>query len=224
MSTKPSSDLYLIFSNLAMVPAIYLSVLLVLYPEAALLTAIGVVSGIYHMCQTGFFCVYNSNIDDEEKFVLLQYSDEFFVNTGLLWFILYTLEIPINLKITFVFLSQIFFLLFVLSGKHYAFIVIAIILLFFILLSIIYLSLFRRILRFALLPSLIALVLLISGFIVFFFGGDPGDKHYTALHGTWHILLMIAIFFVLYIKYGDYIILISDEGIRFFYKQKKSVL
>jgi hypothetical protein len=220
-----ATDLYLLFSNVVIVIPIVYAFSRKLYAEASLLTTVGVISTLYHACQADFYCIFNSNLKHHSNDKLLQYSDEFFVDTTVIWFILFFLEFEIQYRIAVIFFVQPIFLLSVLSqSSHTPTIVLVTIfgITFFALLRSIFL--YKRI--YAELESgIIALILLISGFVIFYLGGDDGINEYGTLHSTWHILLMLSLLFIIRTKvtFGRYYLIfeVDKVPIKFIDSYKK---
>ena len=214
------SELYLILSNIAILPAIFYAWTRRLYPEAGLLTSVGINSFLYHSCQGNFFCIVRDTCIGETKYTTLQNSDEFHVNITIIWFIMFFLSIPRNVAIGVVFLiSPIFLISISTQGPNLLFILIGTIAISGVFTAIYSFLLYRK-LKFSYVSAILAFILLVSGFTIFYIGGDPNQlSNYNVYHSTWHILLMTAVFFVLDIRYGSRYVVIDGDGIRVYNKK-----
>lgn len=199
---EKQSNLFLLMSNVAVVPAVMFAVYKKKFDSAAIIATVAVVSFLYHSCQAGFFCIFNTDIPGKSNFYLLQKSDEYFVSIAIVWFVLYAIEIRSLLASTLIFSIQAIFLLSLLSGKDYATTIVGVAIGVGILFAIVYFMIKPKMLAFAIVPSVVSLVLLASGFALFIVAGDPGDKNYWVYHSLWHIFLFLAVFFVLMTKTG----------------------
>ncbi len=210
-----NSDLFLILSNVAIIPAILYSYVKRLWPETTLLTTVGIVSFLYHSCQANFYCIVRDMCPGKTKYTTLQNSDEFFVNITIIWFIMYFMRLPRNLSIAVVFAAAPVFLISIFThGPDLLFILVGVILISGFS-SIIYSILLYRHIKFSYPSAVIALIFLIIGFTIFYIGGDPDKpQNYGTYHSIWHILLMIAVFFVLKTRYGTKYVIIDTNGIR----------
>lgn len=205
------SDLFLLLSNIAVVPAFLYAIAIKKFDSAAILATVSIVSFLYHSCQTNYFCVFNSDIPGESNFYLLQKSDEFFVTIAFVWFILYAVGIGSILTATAIFSLQGVFLLSLLSGKSYSTTIIAITIGIAAFFAIVYALIRPKRLYFVILPSFVSLALLAAGFTLFIIAGDPGETKYYLYHSFWHILLFIAVFFVLMIKANGYSLILKNK-------------
>jgi len=193
---QTSGDFYLVFSNITMVLAAVYAFSRKLYATASISTTVGVVSTFYHLCQRHFYCILETDLSQHSSYKFLQYSDEFFVDTLVIWYILFFLEVKKEYITAVIFLTQPIFLLSILSNSGHTITIVYVtifsILFFALVRSII---LYRRIyIEFG--SGIIALILLIGGFLNYYFAGVYEDK-YATLHSTWHILLMLALFFII---------------------------
>lgn len=198
-----SSGLFLILSNLAAIPAVVYAIYLWLLPEAAILGVAATISTMYHICQTGYGCIVRSTCPGTHSYSTMQSSDEFFVFTALIWFIMYFFQVRQNYRAATIFIAQaIIFLPVVVQFEVFIFLgsvagAVA-------LLACIAVVLFLRgrMFEFYMVGALVALVLLVVAFTLFVVAGEPGTEKYTYLHSTWHILVFFAAFFVIDIKHG----------------------
>ena len=65
--------IFLVGTNIALLPAIGYAIYLNLVPEIAILSVVFVVSVVYHLCQVGFICILNI------EFSTFQFADQYFV-------------------------------------------------------------------------------------------------------------------------------------------------
>lgn len=194
VSDEIIEGLFLVCSNLALVPAIVVAFNRQLIPETTILICMILVSSIYHFCQAGFVCIWN--------FQTLQIWDHFTVYTTLMWMVLYFLGITTKQKVTF-FMTYITLLIpLVLIYMHSWYLSIAL------LCGIGFISLVVMIFYLKGFPKcdwfdlFTAAVLIIGGFFFFIYSGDPGSRNYWWGHSLWHICAMFAIFFVIEIRDG----------------------
>lgn len=205
------SDLFLLLSNVAVVPATLIAVLLKRYASAALITTVAVVSFLYHSCQANFFCVVNNTVQGERHYYLMQKSDEFFVNVAIVWFVLYAIELGAFLSATVVFSLQGVFLLVLLSGSEYSTTILSSTIAVVTFFAFIYVLMRPKRLAFSIMPSLAALALLASGGTLFVVAGNNGEEKYWLYHSLWHVLLFLSVFFVLLIKTPGYSLILKSN-------------
>ena len=205
MATEPDPEgIFLVLSNFFVVPSLFYALFLNQIPEAAILGIIGITSTFYHLCQTGFFCITKEDCSTNDNFSLMQFADEFFVFLAILWFIAYFFGTTAKYRslectISFVFIAQaiVFMPLVSKSGFLYYEIAIVVVSIFFFFFA----AQKRTIIHW--ISFLIGILIIIAGAVLFIVGGDPGDRLYTWLHGVWHILLLVAVFFILDSRYGN---------------------
>ncbi len=194
MDTNLNDALFLILSNLALLFAIGFSIKRQLLPETTILGILMSVSITYHFCQTGISCLFPLDT--------LREMDHFFVYSTLIWIVLYFIEPPWPIRISVFFLAQVFifpFLLTFLETNWVAGVLIGVIVVgaLFLLFIVV-----QRIPNIDWLDLLIAAILLGVGFALHITAGDPEGSNYSVPHSIWHILSMLAIYFVLEIKDG----------------------
>lgn len=211
-----NGELYLILSNIAMLPAIIYAWFRRLYAETALLITVATVSFLYHACQGNFFCIVRETSFGEQKFVILQNTDEFFVNITIIWFVMYFLNVPRDVEFAVVFTIAPILLISILSNTaNTLYILIGAISVAGIV-AFSYSLILNRKFRFSYIPAFIALFLLIGGSLFFYFANDPGTSdNYSSFHATWHVLLMLAVAFVLHTRYGPHHVVLNESGIEF---------
>jgi hypothetical protein len=202
-----SDGLFLVLSNLVVLPAFFYAIILGQIPEAFILGIVGLVSFFYHLCQAGFYCIVTNIYGTGEDFLVLQYADEFFVFLALIWFIAYwfkfnTRTVLLEMTISFIFIAiAIVFVALISGSSNFIFYEIGLIVLALVA-SFIWMLIWRR-RRMGWEGLGIALGFVITGLILFYVAGDPGDSNYDLVHGVWHILLFIAAFFILDTRYGN---------------------
>ena len=228
-----SDGLFLVLSNLFVLPALLYAIILGQIPEAAILGIVGLVSFFYHLCQAGFYCIVKDTCPTGKNFSILQFADEFFVFLALLWFIAYwfkfnTRTVLLEMTIAFIFIAQaIVFIPLVADSGNFIFYEIGLIILTLVA-SFIWMLIWRR-RRISWDGLGIALGLIIIGLILFYVAGDPGEPNYDLVHGIWHVLLFVAVFFILDTRYNNLKrIFIEEKSFRSrwplymkYFKQKK---
>lgn len=207
MADSDSDGLFLVLSNLVVLPALVYAIILGQIPEAVILGVVGLVSFFYHLCQAGFFCIVTNTCVLGDDFLILQKADEFFVFLALIWFIAYwfrfnTRTVLLELTISFIFIAiAIVFIALVSGSSNFIFYEVALIVVALVA-SFIWMLIWRR-KRMGWEGLGIALGLIIIGLILFYVAGDPGDPNYDLVHGIWHILLFVAAFFILDTRYNN---------------------
>lgn len=192
---------FLVLSNVAIFPAIFYAYYVrQLVAETALLLAVMAVSTAFHLCQVEWFCF---GVDLHA----LQVTDHFMVYTALVWFSLYfagaaerartaitiaTMAIMLPVILTFIGSW--------LSGG----IIIAITLV----LSVVVLTYAIHVNGgppVAWGAFVVAMGLMAAGVFLHVFGGDfgPDNWKYPVAHSVWHVLSMLALYYVLGIPYRD---------------------
>ncbi len=224
--TTAIEGLFLVISNIALLPAIIYAFYLKLIPETSIISVVFIISTVYHLCQAGFICLLT--ID----FVTFQFSDHFFVYSLLVWIVLYAIGLPLEFRFAiFIWIQALLFPL-LLEFKNTwwfgGFIIGFIVLITVLLLSLI----IRAIPRINIFSLIAAVILLGIGFALHLIGGDPtppshDQQHlkneeddinhkYVWLHSLWHIFSMLAIYYVLDLKYGKS--LFAQAISKFFHK------
>lgn len=202
--TLSSADLFNVFSNLFALPAIFIALNFSLWATSALVASVASVSFLYHACQTGLFCIFSSDVPGEQDFFLLLVADQILVSLAIIWFAFYILEIPFRVTTASVlFTLPIFYLSYVSSTPAQDAIVWSVIGAF-IGAAVMYVIILRKDLRFGILSTSAAIFLGTIGLILFLVDEDAGgieSNNYNGLHGSWHMLIFLTLFFVIYIKY-----------------------
>ncbi len=197
--------LFLVGSNLALLPAIRYAYVLGLLPESSILSVVFVVSSVYHLCQAGFICLLD--ID----FLTFQLQDHFFVYGALVWITLYFIGLTLAERFAiFIWVQALLFPLILefvktwwLSGFVVGFVVLIAILL----LSIVV----RGFPRFNIYSMIAAILLVGVGFAFHLIGGDPtppdqkdGETNhkYAWFHSAWHVFIMLSVYYVIDLKHG----------------------
>jgi hypothetical protein len=201
MSSDPTG-LFLVISNIAAIPAIVYALYRCLFPEATLIIIIAIVSFFYHMCQSDYWCLVSSDCQNKADFVIMQMMDEFFVFVVIIWFILYFFEIRLRYRIVLTFIIQTIIFIPIVRNVYILIFEAAIIGGIIIISIIILIFLSKKSISFYIFSTIVAIILIVVGFSLFIVAGDPDDSLYPWLHSVWHILLFIAILFVLDMKYG----------------------
>lgn len=210
-----SDELYLVLSNTAILPAVVYSFFLGLWPEFSLLTALGTNSTLYHLCQGNFFCIITTSVLGQPDFYVLQKTDEFFVNIAIVYFVMYFLWIPREIILLVVFLVSPMFMMTIFSGSVYTNLILGVVIGISVFAVLIYCVFVKEEFEFSLISGILALILLITGFVFFLLGGDPNESdNYGIYHGNWHTFLMLGLFFVIDLRYGYLQIVIDSKGIR----------
>lgn len=193
-------EYFVVFSNLAIIPSIVISIVEEKLGNASILTGNLVISTIYHLCQSDFFCIFETEIQGERNYRLLQDADQFQVSLTISWFVMYFLGIKTSYAATALFLLIPVFLLSVLSGTGSLHTIILVSIVLLIAGVLIYGVIKKNTVAFNLWYAIAASVLLITGFVFFVIGEDPGRHQYNTFHSLWHIFLMLAVFFVVLTK------------------------
>jgi hypothetical protein len=191
---------FLVLSNVAIFPAIFYAYVRQLFAETALLLAVLAASTAFHLCQVEWFCF-------GVALHALQVTDHFMVYTALVWFSLYfagaaertrtaitiaTMAIMLPVILTFIGSW--------LSGG----IIVAITLV----LSVVVLTYAIHVYGgppVAWGAFVVAMGLLAAGVFLHVFGGDfgPDNWKYPVAHSVWHVLSMLALYYVLGVPYRD---------------------
>jgi len=194
-----SEGLYLVLSNIAIVAAIWLCFYHRRYPEATVAFVVFAISSTYHLCQSGFYCVADLEV--------LRRADHFFVYSLIIWYTLYWLELPLDIRFSTFFLLTAF--LYPTSAENLSsnvFTGIAIgVIAFVAFIYIIFINM--KIPRITLIETIIIVALAGTGIGLDAYAGDVTDNNYPYAHGTWHILTMLALFFFISMKENSDIIL-----------------
>lgn len=201
-----ADGLALILSNLAMLPAIIVSFYYSLLPEAFVLIVLLFVSSIYHLCQSGFLCIYS--------FTSLQVADHFYVYSILIWITLYFVGLNLQCKFIIFFVIQAALLPAVMIYLH-SWILTGVVIAVLVVVALVVLGFFIK--DFPVidwLDIIIVFILLGGGFSLHYVSGDPGSPNYPAGHSMWHILSMLAIFFIIECKEGNSMVSRLVDGTR----------
>ncbi len=148
----------------------------------------------YHFCQTEVFCLFPA--------VVMRELDHIWVYTAFTWITLYFIEPPWQVRVAVLFLAQALLIPFVVSypDAHWVSGMIIGVVLIGALVVLIFVA--GHLPKIDWIDLFVAAVLVAGGFTVFILAGDPGNSKYPAGHGVWHILSMLAIYFVLEAKDG----------------------
>ena len=209
-----SGELYLVLSNVAIIPAIVLAVFEELYDLASLFASLATVSTLYHLCQSDFYCIFISDIKGEQKYRLMQLMDEFLVSITIIWLVMFFLEIRKKIAISFLFLYIPVFLVTLLGDYSNTLLILGISITILIVSAVICAVIENNGLHISIKATIIAVILMAVGFAIFYIGGDPGiTSQYNSFHGTWHVLLLMSMYFIIKIKYGKIDLKVDLNGI-----------
>lgn len=201
-----SSTDFVIWSNLSALLAISYAFSLGEFHATGLTSISMIISIMYHYCQTGRGCIATPKACYND-YTFWQWADEFFVFLLIIFYIAYTLKLTRGgrnsfwvvfffiVSLPFIFLTLIFNINFWICELVLILVGLGLFVVSF---------LYQKKKFAALLSLLVAIGLVIGGFIVFYFGGNPGDSRYETLHGIWHILIYLAAFFLLDVPYGNF--------------------
>jgi hypothetical protein len=187
-----AGNVLLVLSHFAIAPALALSAARRLWPEFFVLSAMTVVSTLYHLCQTGAGCVM--------PFSVMQTSDHFFVYSALAWLTFYFTDAKLIHRFKAFVVYQAFLVPFTLNYMHSWWIIMAAVGLSSILALALILLYVKRLPACDWKDLVIAVALIGSGATLHVYGGDPGTKKYTWSHTVWHVAAMLAIYWLLELK------------------------
>ena len=221
-----NGGLYLVISNIAVVPAFIEALALGQLPEVALLGSSGIISMFYHLCQNGYFCIKGS----QSNYSILQNTDQLIDFVLILWFVGYIIRLTEGYGRLQLLMSAVFIGLAIVLVPLYgsaSFFVYEIAVLasgaaLFVLVSLIFNYLVANTkdpldpwrIKWDVNPKrkwvavfdfAITLIFVIVAIILFYLAGNPGDKNYDVYHATWHILIYLSVVFILDIPYGNII-------------------
>ncbi len=205
------AGLFLVGSNLALLPAIFYALKRKQIPEFAILSMVFFVSSVYHLCQVDFGCVLNI------EFEILRFGDHFFVYSALIWIAMYFIDLQDNYKIAILLVFQAILLPLILQfvDSWWFSLVIIILLVVVIVALLVFVTKTPPRVK---IPSLIIMLLLLAGgFVFFYFAGEPfppdeadieseNSKKYAIFHSIWHIAVMWSAYYAIDIKYGQSLI------------------
>lgn len=190
---------FLVLSNLALLPALWYAVRANLFVEFGLLAAVFMASTAFHICQSAFFCFGVSLFS-------LQVSDHLLVFLAIIHFSLYVVNASLVARTAITFVATPIILPVVVTFLHdfvsgaiaISVAVVAAAIMFVIIITIngrIYLD-WKSV--------IIAVVLMAGGIALHLVGGDFSEDNtkYFSLHSAWHVASMIALLFVLDIPFG----------------------
>lgn len=190
--------LALVLSHVALFPAILYAYWRRLFVETSLLIAVLVASVAFHVCQVGWFCF---GLDLHA----LQLTDHFMVYTALLWFSLYFVGAAERVR-TAVTIAAMAIVLpviatFIGSWMSGAIIVALVLVIATLVLLGVYFAHGGPPIAWA--SLLVAMVLLGAGVVLHVIGGDfgPDNWKYPVAHSLWHVLAMLALFYILDVPY-----------------------
>ena len=215
--SQVSTGMFLIFSNLAFIPAIMLAAEQHLIPEICLFIVTMVMSTVYHFCQADFYCLVS--------FEALQTFDHFFVYSTLIWVVLFWVDLPLPYRVGVFLIFQGFLgpsIYVLVSNSWY----VALVLIGLLIMAALYaimtylkgLPTFNE-------PDIITAALLIGiGLGFHIAAGSPSlNAQYGIFHSFWHIFAMLSIFFVIRSKFRKPIWM-NKSMISYFYKLLKRLL
>lgn len=197
-----TADLFNTFSNLFIIPAVLIALNLRLWATAALSTAVGSVSFLYHACQTELFCIFTRDVQGEKMYFFLQTLDQTLVFAALIWFSYYLLEISFRLTVALVLLTIPIFYLTTASGSEWRDVINLVIIGWIILCGFFYVVVTRKRLQFGKRSLFLAFVLAVLGLVFYVLDDRDGqdDDRYNSFHGAWHMTIFLALFFVITTK------------------------
>lgn len=200
--TVSSLDNFNTFSNLFVIPAVALCLYKRLWASASVLITLGTVSFIYHACQTGLFCIFESEVSGQQNYFLLQVLDEVNVYITIVWFILFFLEIGYHLRSTALLLSYPVFALTFVSDSDYDDLINWFVVGVIIVVAVVYNVYNDRGIRIGMVSLVITIGLIVIGLIMFYNSTSFEDGNdYNLYHGLWHTFLFLALFFLVLSKY-----------------------
>jgi len=208
-----ADGLALVLSNLALLPAIVVSLLNNLFPEAIVLSVLLFTSSFYHICQSGFACLY--------PFDALQIADHFYVYTVVVWITLFFIGLKLRFRFIIAFIIQAALFPAVIVYLHswaVAGILIGSLVVVVILILSLTMSDFPKI---DWLDLTTVILLIGGGFGLHVYAGDPGSPNYAVSHSIWHILSMIAVFFIIEMKIGDSLVARTILYVRERWKRRR---
>jgi hypothetical protein len=226
MQQSYSDGIALILTNLALIPAIVLAIVYRLFPEVVVMTVLMFTSSMYHICQSGFYCIY--------LFDSLQVSDHFYVYSTLIWMTFWFVGLKLKFRFILFFIIQSALLPAIISYLH-SWLLTGILIAALVVIVLLILSIsFENFPKLDWLDVLVVIGLLGGGFYLHVYAGEPGSQTYPVAHSIWHVLSMISLFFVIEIKEGSSFVakairrfrrnvrkLYENNG---FYKHKKTKL
>ena len=188
--------IFLILSNLFLLPAILYAYELGDWPEFHILFNLMKVSAAYHTCQANFFCFWFD-------IKILQLADHFTVYITLFWIALYFTGTKLDTR--FSIWIGLILLLFPCLLVYEDNIWLPISLICVLIPMVIFLFWWSKdgIKEFRIVNILIGTVLLASGFFLYVMGGDPIGHVYAWTHIFWHIFSMLSIYFIIDIRNGN---------------------
>ncbi len=197
--------LFLLLSNLALLPAIVLSFRYRLIPETSLMLVVFVASVLYHLCQVNFVCILDL------QFKTLQFMDNFFVYSLLTWIILYFIGLNLADRFSIFIWFQILVFPLVLEFMNTWWLAALIIIFLIFVILFIILLIIRKLPRFHYGIFGVGMLLVLVGFGFHIIGGEPTQpkgeitpegQHYAIYHSIWHILVMLGVYFAIDLKHG----------------------
>lgn len=193
-STQVAEGIYLIVSNAALIPAITLALYYYLYAEAVVLGVLLYSSSVYHLCQAQFYCIFPLQV--------LQESDHYFVYSTLLWISLYFAGLNLTERFCIYYFFQAFLYPTILRFmKDTVFIIVIIVIIIGItIFAIIFIV--QRFPKFSFWEYFITAALIGSGLALHIYAKEPENSTYPIAHATWHVLIMLAIIFIIQIREG----------------------
>lgn len=200
MAVSVGLAIFLVFSNVAILPAVIYAHILHLIAETALLVAVFAASTAFHMCQVEWFCF---GVELRE----LQIVDHFMVYTALVWFSLYFCGVAERPRtgITVVLFPVLLVVIIHFLGSMMDGAIVVAITVAFAFAALTYAFFVYGGIPIEWSAFVVATSLLGMGVFLHIFGGDYGDDNifYPIAHSVWHILSMLSLFWILGIPYRD---------------------
>lgn len=188
MEQSAVAGLGLVLSNLALAPAIMYSAYKEYIPEMVILIALFIASTTYHMCQADFGCVYTMTA--------LQTTDHFFVYSTLVWITFFFLRLPLIARFSLLVVVQLFLLPALVDFLDNWWIAFALVM-YLVVIGVTSILIRKKFPTTNWIDLYFAVLFIGVGFFLHVYAGDPGSEGYGTLHTVWHILAMLAVFFVL---------------------------
>jgi len=189
--SSPIAGYFLVLSNAAIAPALFVAIKRKLYPEAAVLFTLAMVSSPYHFCQIGAVCVF--------PFESVQLSDHFFVYSSLLWMSLYFSDTTLEERFCMFFMLQGLLLPSVIRYVSTNSWLLSAVVIGGAAISALFVMGFmhRRAPKFGVADLIASAMFIGVGLFFHIYAGEPGGDNYGWAHSLWHCFVMVAIYFVL---------------------------
>ena len=188
MTVDDIGNIYLVGTNVFIIPAVICAAYLDFKDLASLYTTTAIVSTVYHLCQAEFICA-------PLAFELLQIADLFFVYLTLVWTVMWFTDTFLQTRIVILWPVSAVLLIAILYFCFSKW---------FMLISVVFLTLLLVILLVAspqmriFWPALVVAVVLFGmGILLHIVAGSPGDTSYPFAHGTSHPFFFSSLLFLL---------------------------